>query len=116
DDWRIRRNLSVNLGLRYEYKGIPRGDKLQILNASSSRPGLIEFREPRVEKTNFAPRVGIAWSPGTDGRTSIRAGFGVAYDNYFDNLGANAKPPQLESTIDDPLGGDQPGYLRNGGI
>jgi hypothetical protein len=117
DTWRVRQNLSLNLGLRYEYKGIPRGDKLQVLNASSSRTGLIEFREPAVEKMNFAPRIGIAYSPGTNGLTSIRAGFGMSYDNYFDNLGTNSKPPQLESTLDDPVvGSNTPGYLRNGGI
>lgn len=116
DDWRVRRNFSLNLGIRYEYKGVPRGDKLQSLNASSSRPGLIDFREPRAEKKNFAPRIGMAWSPGNDGRTSIRAGFGMAYDNYFDNLGTNSKPPQLEATIDDPIDGTTPGYLAGGGI
>jgi hypothetical protein len=116
DNWRLRPNLSVNLGLRYEYKGMPRDDGLQALNASSSRPGLLDFRAPKVEKTNFAPRVGIAYSPGSNGLTSIRAGFGISYDNYFDNLGTNSKPPQVENTIRDPLGGTQAGYLARGGI
>jgi hypothetical protein len=98
-------------------KGVPRDDRRQVLNASSSRPGLIDFREPVAETLNFAPRIGIAYSPGTSGLTSIRAGFGMSYDNYFDNLGTNSKPPQLESTLDDPVvGSDTPGYLRNGGI
>jgi hypothetical protein len=116
DNWRLRSNLSLNLGLRYEYKGIPRDDKLQVLNASSSRAGLLDFRAPRVENRNFAPRVGIAYSPGSSGLTSVRAGFGISYDNYFDNLGTNSKPPQLENTVRDPLGGTQAGYLARGGI
>jgi hypothetical protein len=116
DDWRVRRNLSLNLGVRYEYKGVPRNDKLQALNASSSRPGLLDFRAPEAQKTNFAPRLGFAWSPGIDAKTSIRGGFGMAYDNYFDNLGTNSKPPQLESMVHDPLGGEKPGYLAAGGI
>ena len=116
DDWRARRNLTLNLGVRYEYKGVPRGDLLQALNASSTRPGLLDFRAPETQKYNFAPRIGLAYSPGDSGRTSYRAGFGMAYDNYFDNLGTNSKPPQLESTVNDPLGGSVAGYLANGGI
>jgi hypothetical protein len=116
DQWRITRNLTLNLGLRYEYKGIPRDDKLQVLNSGSSVPGVLEFREPRVEKRNFAPRAGIAWSPGSSGLTSIRAGFGVTYDNYFDNLGTLSKPPQLEQTVKDDPTEDVPNFLAGGGI
>ncbi len=116
DNFRLRQNLTINLGVRYEYKGIPAGDKLQVLNATSSRAGFLEFREPRAQKYNFAPRVGIAWSPGRSGLTSIRAGFGVSYDNLFDNFGTLSKPVQLENTIDDDITQNNPGYLANGGI
>ena len=94
------------------YKGIAEGDKLQVLNASSSAPGVIEFREPQAQHYNFAPRVGFAWSPGVQGTTSIRGGFTMAYDNYPDNFGLNAKPPQLESTIDRDVLGWFPGPVR----
>jgi hypothetical protein len=116
DSWRIRPNFTLNLGVRYEYKGIPRDDELQELNAASSVPGLIEFRAPKAEKWNFAPRVGIAWSPGSSGLTSIRAGFGMSYDNYFDNLGTLQKPPQLETTVRDDVRQTVPNYLAHGGI
>ncbi|MDX2151273.1 MAG: carboxypeptidase regulatory-like domain-containing protein [Bryobacteraceae bacterium] len=116
DNWRLRPNLTLNLGVRYEYKGITAGDKLQELNATSSRPGFLDFRAPKVQKLNFAPRVGIAWSPGRDGLTSIRAGFNLAYDNLFDNLGTLQKPIQLESNIQDDITRNDSGYLAQGGI
>ena len=100
DNWRIRPNFTVNLGLRYEYTTIPVSQRQQILNSAASVPGLISFDEPRAAKNNWGPRVGFAYSPGSSGRTSIRAGAGIAYDVLFDNLGLLSLPPQLSSTID----------------
>lgn len=102
DNYRIRPNLSLNLGVRYEYTTIPFTERLQRLNSISSVPGLIDFSEPRAPKKNFAPRIGFAWSPGSSGNTSIRGGFGMAYDVLYDNIGSLAKPPQLSQTYDCP--------------
>jgi hypothetical protein len=100
DDWHMRTNLTVNLGLRWERTTVPLGMGLQALNAISNVPGLIDFRVPRTANKNFAPRVGFAYSPGTKGTTSIRGGFGMAYDVIFDNVGSTAYPPQLSATVD----------------
>lgn len=121
DNFRIRPNITLNLGLRYEYTTTPYSETLQYLNAAASVPGLITFAAPQWSKDNFAPRIGIAWSPGTSGRTSIRAGFGEAYDTLFDNLGLLTPPPQLGSTNDcAPTFGSYPcpanGFLASGGI
>ncbi len=116
DEIKLRRNLTLSLGIRHEYKGVPTGDKMQALNAASSVPGVLEFREPRAQKANFAPRVGLAYSPGDRGNTVIRAGFGLAYDNYFDNLGAFTKPPQVENTFRVDNTTDIPNFLADGGI
>ncbi len=108
--------MTLTLGLRYEYQGILAGDELQALNAAASVPGLIEFRVPKAQTTNFAPRLGIAYSPGHRGETTLRAGFGLAYDKYFDNLSLNTKPPQLESAVTLDPSGALPHFLANGGI
>lgn len=118
DDWRIRRNVSVTLGLRWEYTTIPHTMGLQSLNHISDVPGTLVFNSPKAATKNFAPRIGIAWSPGTSGNTSIRAGFGLAYDVIFDNVGSTAYPPQLSATFD---AGNFPNvftapFLANGGI
>ena len=77
DNWKVTPNLTVNLGLRYEYLTIPLTQNTQDLNASASVPGLIEFKSPTAQTKNFMPRIGVAYSPGTSGKTSIRAGFGI---------------------------------------
>lgn len=100
DNWRIRPNVTLNLGLRYEYTTIPFTSRSQALNSAASVPGLIDFAAPQAPKNDYAPRIGIAYSPGTSGRTSIRAGFGEAYDVTFDNIGLLTLPAELSSTID----------------
>jgi hypothetical protein len=116
DNWKVNRNLTLNLGLRYEYSTVPRSMQEFALNSIADVPGLIIFRAPQPQKTNFAPRIGFAYSPGS-AATSIRGGFGLAYDQIFDNVGTNARPPQATSTVDqtDPTS-NVSGYLANGGI
>ncbi|MCU1338002.1 MAG: Cna domain protein [Bryobacterales bacterium] len=114
DQFRLRQNLTINVGLRWDYQGIPADDKQQALNAISSIPGVIDFREPKAQKTAFSPHLGIAYSPGKSGNTSIRAGFGLTYDKIFENQGTLSRPPQVSSTVDVDPG--KPNFLKNGGI
>ena len=116
DNWKIRPNLTINLGLRHEYTTIPTGERLQQLNSAASVPGLIDFSEPRAPKANFAPRVGFAWSPGSSQTTSIRGGFGLGYDVLYDNIGILSLPPQLSGTIDNPQPPVITNFLGMGGI
>jgi hypothetical protein len=116
DNWRIRPNFSVNLGVRYEYTTIPFGERSQVLNQSASAPGLITFDEPRAPKNNWAPRIGIVWSPGTSGKTAIRAGFSEAYDVLYDNIGILSLPPQLSVTENSNLTANSPNFLADGGL
>jgi hypothetical protein len=120
DTWKVRPNVSLNLGVRYEYTTVPYTMRQQTINAISTVPGVLEFSEPKAQKNNWAPRVGIAWSPGRTGNTSIRAGFGMSYDVLFDNLGLLALPPQLSTTQDVGAPGQpaigSPNFLKNGGL
>ena len=119
DTWRFRPDLTINLGVRYEFTSIPFSQRGQGVNAISNAPGLISFKEPQPQYKNFAPRVGIAYSPGNKGTTSIRAGFGMAYDVLYDNIGILSLPPQFTTTFDTDLGtatGSGPNFLKNGGI
>jgi hypothetical protein len=119
DIWKIRPNLSLNLGVRYEYLTVPFGWTQQSLNSISDVPGLITFGVPQAPKKDFMPRIGFAYSPGTSGNTSIRGGFSMGYDVLYDNIGTLSRPPQIGSTVNCP---DTQGichsqqFLGNGGI
>jgi hypothetical protein len=115
DNWRLRPNLTVNLGVRWEFNGVAQSMQEFGLNSIADVPGVLTFRAPQAGKKNFAPRIGLAYSPGVSGRTSIRAGFGMAYDQIFDNVGTNARPPQATSTVD-VTGLPGSNFLLNGGI
>jgi hypothetical protein len=80
DDIRVRRGLNLSLGLRYEMATVPaeahkRISNLDHLTDAQPRVGSPLFSNPTLR--NFEPRVGFAWSPAADGKTIVRAGFGI---------------------------------------
>ncbi len=115
DSIRLTPSLTANAGARYEHASVPLGQTKQALNAMSSVPGVLVFDAPKPQYLNFAPRVGLAWSPGRSGATSVRAGFGVAYDVLYDNIGVNSQPPQFSTVVSEPAMAIQ-GFLAGGGI
>jgi hypothetical protein len=110
DEWHLRPNLTINLGVRYEYTTIPFGERAQKLNQTASVAGLVDFSEPRAPKNNWGPRISLAYSPGSSATTSVRAGFGISYDVLYDNIGILSLPPQLSGTVDCSLADPNPGY------
>src|ERR1035437_1506288 len=115
DSWKATSHLTVNVGVRYEYQTVPHSEQLQTINAISSVPGVLVFQKPTAMGNAWMPRIGLAYSPGTSGKTSIRAGFGRSFDVLVDNFGLLSLPPQDSTTVDVP-GLDQGGFLAGGGI
>ena len=133
DDWKLLPRLTVNLGLRYEWSGVPRDQAKQALNAIADDPavGLI-FRKPKADTNNFGPHVGFAWDPTGHGKWSIRGGAQIAYDVIPLNFANNSLPPQLQTEqnptltcklsgapawcTSGPGGTPGPGFLAGGGL
>ncbi len=89
DTWQVRRGLTVDVGLRYDI-GTPNYD------VHNSRPfdtrtmtlGTPGEQWYKMNKTNFAPRLGIAWQPGKDGKTVIRVGTGIFFQQEPPGFGS----------------------------
>ena len=112
DSWAVSRRLTASLGMRYEYYGVqhntdPRLDSNFYYGSGNSKPeqiknGSVQIAEDSPvgglwapDKNNFAPRLGLAWDLRGDGRSSIRGGYGMAYERNFGNVTFNViqNPP-----------------------
>ena len=114
DEWKVRPNLSLTYGLRWEYYGVPfeaHGNLSNLFqNASGPAPALAGggngFTFTPVGPgtgqqlyasyhNDFEPRFGFAWDPRRNGKTSIRGGIGVFSDRVYGNLVSDARgnPP-----------------------
>jgi outer membrane receptor protein involved in Fe transport len=73
DNWKLRPNLTLNLGVRYELQDVP-----QPPQPNTATPLTTYYTSTlNIDKNNFAPRIGIAWQP--DKNTVVRLGYGMFY-------------------------------------
>jgi len=111
DEWKVTPRLVLTLGVRYEYN-TPKSDPqkrqymilpgVQSLRYPNAPTGLVFTGDPGTssgipfpDKNNWAPRIGFAWDPSGNGKTSVRGGFGIFYDVLLglDNQFQNGTPP-----------------------
>jgi len=93
DDWKFRPNLTLNIGLRYEYQTPLTEKEGRLSNYILGPNGIVDGRVELVDqlyepdRNNFAPRLGFAWSPARfSDKLVVRGGFGIGYDRLFTNL------------------------------
>jgi len=84
DQWKIHPRLTVNLGLRYEYEMLP--DPISTL----VNPAVPQTGQFPHDKNNLGPRIGIAWDLTGDGKTALRAGYGIYYGRIINSTIYNA--------------------------
>jgi hypothetical protein len=145
DDWHITPRVTVNVGLRYEINTVLKEAHNLLANFDPNSPtGLVQVGKQISspydgDHTNFAPRLGFAWDVRGNGKTVIRAGGGITYEQFAQQVflgvgnqfglgtnptganlsGANgaplASPGNIAVALATPLGSDlTPGWQNNG--
>ena len=112
DDWRVRPNLVINLGMRYDFfsklvaKAINSGQTAGLFNLDGLRDDRFNFGPPRPADdpfendawANIGPRVGFSYNVGGAGKTVIRGGLSVMFaaqpwDSYVNSVGESPVTP-----------------------
>ncbi len=121
DEWRVISNLTLHLGLRYEYQAKVFNQDIDLndrnIFPTTGTPTEIPFVDfsKRGDRDNFGPRVGVAWDITGTGRSVARAGYGI----YYNPMNIQLKAAELENyrrptatlanpSYPDPYGGRDP--------
>jgi hypothetical protein len=110
DDWKVKRNLTLNLGLRWEDYGCPvqrhfggsgiifQGGSDFQSRVANAKVDLTKCINQGSDTNNFAPRVSFAWDPTKEGKMSVRGGAGVFYNRLATGVyltGTTDNPPRI---------------------
>jgi hypothetical protein len=114
DTWKVRSNFTLNLGLRYQYNSVPYETSGNLSNLLQD-PGTFATGQAvtfsvvgpgsghqlyQPDYKDIEPRVGFSWDPWKDGKTAVRAGFGIFHDRTFGNAFGNVRSdPPFQSTF-----------------
>ncbi len=133
DRWKVNASLTLTLGIRYEYFGTP-FNKLRTpaytglfnINPTNLTGPFSEPNQVRPDRNNFAPTIGIAYSPSLtegllgalfgDRKTVFRGGYQIGYDSFFNNIASNAaasSPNLIATTINSTASAANPRGLPN---
>ena len=121
DSWRVTRHLTVNYGLRWQttYGLFTASGRSQAENPAfvTLQALQIPVSVPHDDRVQLGPRLGIAYSPGDNGTTVIRAGFGMFYNDLAQNgwatafQGVNAAPGSCVDPVQNPNGAENAGCI-----
>jgi Carboxypeptidase regulatory-like domain/TonB dependent receptor len=108
DTWRIKPNFTLNYGVRYEVEFTPTFNAINAVSQAAQDAMGITQGIPR-DTNNVAPRIGFAWDPFKDGKTVIRASYGIFYDHPLLGLAFDSDVADMTQAPQLILFGGSPG-------
>jgi hypothetical protein len=125
DDWRLTNTLTMNIGIRYDYltgyqydqSKNPNFVKIQAAGAAGLLAGIKGLenmgQDPKNDKNNWQPRIGMAWDVRGDGKDVIRAGWGIYMDMAYTNSNGLFAAFDAQGAFGTVLNVSDPNGIRN---